>query len=79
MFNLSFSEVFLIVILALVFLKPADLPIILKQIKKLMNKLLSIKDTVLEEIDDLKDDFKELEDELLEHDKIIKKEQKNDK
>lgn len=78
MFNLSFSEIFLIIILAIIFLKPSDFPILIKKSKKLFNKFLSIKSSVLDELDEIKDDFKDLEEELLEHDKIIKQEHKKD-
>lgn len=78
MFNLSFSEIFLILILAIIFLKPSDFPMLINGLKKLFNKFLAIKNSVLDELEELKDGFKEIEEDLLENDKIIKKEQTDD-
>lgn len=79
MFNLSFGEITLVIILAIIFLKPSDIPIIIKKGKKAFAKILTLKNNLLDEIDELKDDFKNLEEELLEQDKIIKKDNKNDR
>lgn len=73
MFNLSFSEIFLILVLAIIFLKPSDFPTLIKQAKAFFNKFLTVKNSVLDEINEIKDDLKTIEDD------VVKKEPKDDK
>lgn len=74
MFNLSFGEIFLILILAVLFIKPKDIPSIIHNIKKAFNKFLSIKSEFLDEIQEINDDIKEIEEDLLSNGKIQKEE-----
>jgi len=74
MFNLSFGEILLIIILAILFLKPDDIPSIIHNLKKAFQKFMSLKGQFLEEIEDFKDEIKDIEDDLLSNDKIHKDE-----
>jgi Sec-independent protein translocase protein TatA len=78
MFNLSFGEIAVIAILAVIFIKPSDIPVILKNSKKLFNKFLDIKNATLDELKELQDEFSDIEADLLENNKIIKENKKQD-
>jgi Sec-independent protein translocase protein TatA len=76
MFNLSFGEIFVILILAILFIKPSDLPNIAHNVKKAFNKFLALKAEFMDEIQELNDDLKDLEDDLMANGKITKDEMK---
>jgi|TARA_Y100001960_G_C14701639_1_gene841966 Sec-independent protein translocase protein TatA len=87
MFNLSFGEIALIIILAILFLKPQDLPNLINNTKKAVKKFLTLKNEFLSELDEFKDEVKEIEEDLLQAGKIkkneemveLKKDKKDDK
>jgi Sec-independent protein translocase protein TatA len=76
MFNLSFGEIFVIIILAILFIKPSDLPNIAHNVKKAFNKFLALKAEFMDEIQELNDDIRDLEEDLMANDKIQKEEMK---
>lgn len=78
MFNLSFGEIAIIAILAVIFIKPSDIPAIIKNSKKLFSKFLAIKNTALDELKELQNEFSDIETDLLENNKIIKEDKKQD-
>ena len=78
MLNISLNELFIIGILAVLFLKPKDFPIIIEKGKKLFNQALDLKDELLKGPYSIEKEVKEIQEDLFSSNKIIPKENKGD-
>ena len=62
--NISLSEIFIVLVLAVLFLKPSDIPVIMQKLGGFYRKVLNIKDTFLQDLnpfsieDDIEQDLK---------------------
>ena len=69
--NLSFSEIFIILVIGILFLKPGDIPVIAKALKSAFYKIIALKNDILNEFKSVEDEFSEIEHDLKQNNKII--------
>lgn len=78
MLNISFNELAIVGLLAILLFKPKDYPVIIEQVKNAISQVLDLKDELTQGKYSIEKEIQEIEQDLIRNDKIIPQEEIKD-